>query len=473
MIATVARKEMTEMMRDGRFRWSAIITVGLLSGAFALGWQHYSDVNAQHSAAKRATREQWLNQGEKNPHSAAHYGVYAFKPKLPLSLVDQGVDPYVGVSAWLEAHKQNEFKFKPAQDATAIQRLGELTGATVLQLLMPLLIILLTFGAFAAEREQGTLRQLMSLGVNRSHLAWGKAMGIAAALLCLLVPATVIGVSGLAMASENGSLAAAWPRLTMMMASYLIYFIAFIGVSLAVSAKAKSSRVALVGLLGFWIFNGLIVPKAVVDVAKGIYPSPSAITFAKRIEHDLQNGIDGHDPADKRTEALKAKLMKQYNVGSVEKLPVNFAGISMQEGEEHGNQVFDKHFSALWNTFEQQQRVHEAASFLAPVLAVRSLSMAFAGTDFAQHAHFARAAEDYRRLMNREMNMDLAYNQKDRDGVYMRGRDLWEKIPDFSYTAPGVDWILKRQGFSASLLLLWCCGAIAAASFFARRMRVD
>ena len=70
-------------------------------------------------------------------------------------------------------------------------------------------------------------------------------------------------------------------------------------------------------------------------------------------------------------------------------------------------------------------------------------------------------------------NMDLAYNQKDHDAVYMRGRDLWEKIPDFSYTAPGVDWIVRRQGFSASLLLLWCCGAIAAASFFARRMRVD
>jgi ABC-2 type transport system permease protein len=50
-------------------------------------------VSAQHELARRATREQWLHQGVKNPHSAAHYGVYAFKPKMPLSLVDQGVDP--------------------------------------------------------------------------------------------------------------------------------------------------------------------------------------------------------------------------------------------------------------------------------------------------------------------------------------------------------------------------------------------
>lgn len=174
MIRTIARKEMLEMIRDGRFRWSAIITFLLLIGALAMGWQHYSEVNIQHEAARKATRGSWLAQGEKNPHSAAHYGVYAFKPKMPLSLVDRGVDPYVGVTAWLEAHKQNEFRFKPAQDATALQRLGELTGTTVLQLLLPLLIVLLTFSAFSAEREQGTLRQLLSLGLKGSDLAAGK-----------------------------------------------------------------------------------------------------------------------------------------------------------------------------------------------------------------------------------------------------------------------------------------------------------
>src|SRR5689334_23438397 len=145
MVATIVAKEAKEIVRDGRFRWAAGIVLGLLIAAVALGWQHYREVNAQHVEAQRATRNQWLTQGIKNPHSAAHYGVYAFKPKLPLSLVDQGIDSWTGVAAWLEAHKQNEFKYRPAQDATAVQRFGELTGASVLQLLIPLVIILLTF----------------------------------------------------------------------------------------------------------------------------------------------------------------------------------------------------------------------------------------------------------------------------------------------------------------------------------------
>jgi ABC-2 type transport system permease protein len=127
--------------------------------ALVAGRRHHVDVSRQHALAAQATRAQCLNQEKKNPHSAAHDGVYAFKPKSPLAIVDTGIDPYMGVAVWLEAHKQNEFKYRPAQDRTAVQRFGEMTAAEVLQVLAPLFIVLMTFAAFAGEREQGTLRQ--------------------------------------------------------------------------------------------------------------------------------------------------------------------------------------------------------------------------------------------------------------------------------------------------------------------------
>ena len=472
MIRTVAQKELIEMTRDGRFRCASGIVLALLLGAVVLGWQHYRDINAQQDLAQRATREQWLNQGVKNPHSAAHYGVYAFKPKMPLSLVDQGVDPYTGVAVWLEAHKQNEFKYRPAQDSTAVQRFGELTGSTVLQLLIPLVIILMTFSAFAAEREQGTLRQLLSLGVKRSDLAWGKALGIAGGLGMLLVPATVLGVVALSLSSEDGAFQGSLPRMAMMGATYLLYFAVMIGVSLAVSARARSSRFALVTLLGFWIVNGLIAPRAVADLARYIYPTPSAFEFGRRMELALQNGIDGNDPADRRAAELRAAVMKKYNVTSMDALPVSFQGISLQAGEEHGNEVFDHYYSQLWNTFQQQEHVHQALALVAPALSVRSLSMAFAGTDFAQHSQFARAAEDYRRQIQRVMNEDLT-NHKPGDGPYVRGRDLWERVPRFEYRAPDAAWVIGRQSTALGILILWTFGAIALAWWATSRLRAD
>jgi ABC-2 type transport system permease protein len=472
MVGIVARKEMTEMLRDGRFRWAGGIVFALLLGALALGWQHYREVNAQHELARRATRQQWLNQGVKNPHSAAHYGVYAFKPKMPLSLVDQGVDPWVGVTAFLEAHKQNDFKYRPAQDSTAIQRFGELTGAAVLQLLIPLVIILLTFPAFAAEREQGTLRQLLSLGVKPQTLAWGKALGIGSALALLLVPATVLGVVSLALSAENGAFQTSIWRMALMSAVYLTYFAAILAISLTVSARARCSRVALVALLGFWIFNGLIAPRVVADIAKTVHRTPSAFEFEQQIETALKNGIDGHDPADRRTAELRAAVLKKYNVSSMRDLPVSFQGISLQAGEDHGDQVFDHYYSELWDTFQQQERVHQVASLLAPVLAVRSLSMSLAGTDFAEHAHFARAAEDYRRVIQRVMNEDITKNGKT-EGPYLQGADLWKRVPEFAYQEPPLSWVVARESFSLFLLGFWTAAAIALAWDSTRRLRVD
>ncbi|HYP12394.1 MAG TPA: DUF3526 domain-containing protein, partial [Bryobacteraceae bacterium] len=167
----------------------------------------------------------------------------------------------------------------------------------------------------------------------------------------------------------------------------------------------------------------------------------------------------------------KATLLKKYNVDSVDKLPVDFNGLRMQEGEEYGNRVFDKHFTALWETYERQRRVHELASMLAPSLAIRSISMGLSGTDFLQHSHFARAAEEYRRLINREMNMDLAYHAKGKQ-VYMAGPALWEKIPDFNYTAPQLGWVLAHQTASFTMLVLWAGFGIVVAFLATKNIQV-
>lgn len=466
MILRIAQKEMTEIWRDGRFRLASAVVLTLLAGALLLGWRQYRDLRTQHEQAQAGTRQQWLQQGKKNPHSAAHYGVYAFKPKVPLSLVDRGTDPYTGSAVWLEAHKMNEFKYRAAQDATAVQRFGELTGATVLQLLIPLLIVLLSFNAFAGERELGTLRQVMSLGVQPSTLAAGKALGLAASLSLLLVPAAVIGAGAILLSADAGDATASLPRLIGMSTSYLLYFAAFLGISLAVSAWAKTSRAALLTLLAFWMFNGLVAPRAASDIAKAWHPTPSAFEFAQGIQNAM------NEPDNSRDKELITGLLKKYNVDKVEALPVNLSGIRLQDGEEHGNKIYDEAFGKLWATYSQQDGVHRWFGLAAPSLAVRAASMAFAGTDFAQHAHFAQAAEEYRRSIQRTMNNDIAQNAR-KDGPYLAEAALWQKVPSFRYQAPEAGWVWSRQAGGFAILAAWCAAAALLAVWATRRVEVQ
>ncbi|MBO0726655.1 MAG: hypothetical protein J2P52_13715 [Blastocatellia bacterium] len=130
MITQIARKEFTEILRDGRFRWAAAIVFVLLLASVVMGGKYYSDVKHQHDLARAETRDQWLRQPAKNPHSAAHYGIYAFKPKLAPSALDRGVDPFVSQSVWLEAHRQNEFRFRVAGDVR-YQGLDRETGLAI------------------------------------------------------------------------------------------------------------------------------------------------------------------------------------------------------------------------------------------------------------------------------------------------------------------------------------------------------
>jgi len=473
MIARIARKEFLEMTRDGRFRAAFAVVMVLLLASLALGWKHYRDVDDQRREAQRTTRRQWLEQGEKNPHGAAHYGVYAFKPKSPLSLVDPGVDAFTGVAVWLEAHKRNTLKHRPARDATALARFGELSAAAVLQLLVPLLIIVLAFPAFAGERDQGTLRQVMSLGVPPRELALGKALGVSWAMAVLLVPASLLGTTALGLASGPEGLIAETPRMGVMAVGYLLYFGIFLGLSLAVSALSGTSKTALLALLGFWVVNCLVVPRASADLASRLHPAPSAFEFHRALGEELSQGINSHDPNSQGMQALRETILLRYGVEREEDLPVSFAGIALQEAEEYGYGVYDKHFAALWNTFARQDQAQRLAAVVSPYLAVRSLSMGAAGTNFARDREFADAAERYRRDLIKIMNDDITQNAQGKNFGYTADADLWEKVPDFHHEALDFRGSLAENRPDLIILAAWFLTAGFAAMIATARVRVS
>ena len=75
-----------------------------------------------------------------NPHSAAHYGSYAFKPMNLLNGLDGGVNDITGNVIKLEGHVQNEILFEASQ-SLSISKFGKLKSSILLQIIIPLIII--------------------------------------------------------------------------------------------------------------------------------------------------------------------------------------------------------------------------------------------------------------------------------------------------------------------------------------------
>jgi len=460
MIIVIARKEALEIVRDGRFRWAAVSVLLLLVATLLSGWAHYDRVAQQRAAASATERTVWTTQQEKNPHSAAHYGIWAFKPITPLGMFDYGVTAYTGTALFMDAHKIRHATYRPVDDATGVARLGELTAAAILQWLIPLLIVFLAFDAFAGERQRGTLRQLMSLGVAPSTLTLGKALGLAAPLLVVLVPASLIGTAALLLGPSADWSAWSLPRLCALTVVYLAYFALFIGLSLVVSMLARTPRTALLLLLAFWFGNAFVAPRLASDLAGAVRPSPDPVAFAIKTRTIAEAA---HGGFWERGKVITERLMKERGVETPEELSINVPGLNFVETEANDAAALRALYDELNNAFQAQDAIVQTGGLLAPLLAVQSLSMALAGTDYAHHRHFAKSAEEYRFDYVQRLNRDILSNARPGDqwdSEYTVGNDLWASIPAFSYEAPDLGWAIRHQVAALFMLTIWLVGLL-------------
>ncbi len=186
----------------------------------------------------------------------------------------------------------------------------------------------------------------------------------------------------------------------------------------------------------------------VSDLAVPPSDAVSAVTFNTGLERDLADT----KALDARVAGLRTSLLRQYGVKTVDDLPINFRAVSLQENEAHGHAIFEKHFGRLFDAIERQDAAYEWGGLIAPLLAVRTLSMSLAGTDFAHHRHFTDAAERYRRAMVGAMNGDILTHPTAAGAEYLAGAGLWKTVPPFRYDTPPASWALGHRRTSIMLL---------------------
>ena len=478
MIGSIARKEFTEIVRDGRFKWTAGIMVLLLLTAILAGYQKYNSLMNIQRLAQGESNEQWLQQGDKNPHSAAHYGNYAFKPAGPLAFFDNGVNSYTGTLVFMEAHKQNFATGRPATDRSAIGRFGDLNGAMILQLLMPLLIIFLGFTAFSGERESGTLRQVMSMGVTGRQLLWGKALGIAVAVLIVVVPCVLVGVIALSTTELHTVGEGMGTRVALMTLAYLMYGAVFLFLTLAVSAWSRNARTALMIMVGFWAFAGFLAPKAASEISKAVHPTPAFGQWMADMSAHKLRGIDGVPPFERFNEYTK-ELFKQYNVDKVADLPVYFVAVRLQKLEEYDYPVFDEHYGRVRASYNDQRRLQDGIGIVAPTLPLRSISMGLSGTDLIQHVKFMDDAETFRRNMVVKMNDYLSKAAVNLNATFsasnymVADEEVFAIVPPFEFEPPALDEVIAEHRSNFVALLLWFAASIGLALLAVNRMSVE
>ncbi|CAM2005479.1 DUF3526 domain-containing protein [Acanthopleuribacter pedis] len=445
-------KECRLQWREKRFVWSLVVLLLLAVPAVAVGFAHYRSDLSEVEAGAVAERERWVQQGPKNPHSAAHYGIFVFRPVSPLRVWDQGITPFAGGVVFTEAHIKTDASYETAQDQSTLSRFGSLTPAFVLLYLVPLFLMINGFALISGEREQGTLRLLSASAADPRRLLAAKWLSLFP--IVLLVGGVMLGLG----------LVLLWGRLpaaNLLTASalcalvLLLYYGTIANMTLLCSAVLRSSHQVLVCLLLFWMTSSLVVPKLAASAAESWFPTPDREAFHGAMKQEKKSGMDGHDPADQRVARIRTETLAKYGVEKEEDLPINIDGLLMQEDENYGNKVFDRYYEELAAVHAQQERVFQWSSLLSPLLPARVLSMTLAGADSGTQHRFNEAVEVFRRDYVELLNTDMMHESRSGDWRYQADEGLWSRVPVFTFDFGSPLSRFATQSAALGMLLLW------------------
>jgi ABC-2 type transport system permease protein len=464
VILPLLRLEITMLRRDRRAWWSllALAIVVVLSGVSIAIESARVDAAKQKVAA--AERQRWLGQGEKDPHSAAHYSIFAFKPAPALSALDPGGNPFLGQSVYLEAHHQNDMLYRPQQNASPLQRIGFASPAALIAGIAPLVVFLLAFTLVAQERERGTTRLALGAAIHPSMLVIIKMLAVWASTTGLLVaPVAAVTLGQLIVSGhlDQDTLL----RLIAWSATFAGYLAVLAAIGIAVSLRTSNARLAMTTLFGLWIAFALALPRATSTWVDTTNPLPSSQSIRQQMASEA--------PAfwsDEQSQRNKQALLARYGVSRIEDIP-NPRMAELDLMERHSHEVFDRVLKPFYDQVERQDRWFALFGFLSPTVAIQAGSAALAGTDFAHHRHFIDTAERYRRELVNRMNADGMAHRAHGSERHTNDERLWAQIPEFVYSAPATGTPSMPGAPAFAALLLWLGIAATLLTMTARKLR--
>jgi ABC-2 type transport system permease protein len=410
---------------------------------------------------QQAIRKSWENNPDKHPHRMAHYGSFALRYKHPLSIFDAGMENYTGNAMFLEAHKQNSILYSEASFSTGMVRLGEISMAMLLQIVLPIIVFFIGYHAIASDRENGTLKILLSQGASCKQILVGRTMGLFAITAIFFVPVLLLSAILLMLHSHTIANAATMLRFMATAISYSVFFLILCTGTILISATSSSAKESLIKLLSTWLLLAIVLPKTVQAIGAATYPIPNKVAFESAVEKDILQQGDSHNPNDPFYKKFKDSILKANNVDSAHLLKFNFGGVVSKKGEELSSKTYVKHQDSLHQIYNQQIKFSKLFSFLNPFTAIRHQSMILAGTDFSAYVHYQQQAEQYRYALAQRMNdLQIKYisNKTPKEGSHALhiGKNHWQEFPDFTYQYQAITTVLQAIIISSAALLAWC-----------------
>lgn len=217
-----------------------------------------------------------------------------------LSVFSQGMEKRLGDSARIDFGVIPQIDAGPAEVNPYLSIFPAFDVLLIFKIVMSALALLVAYDVISREKEQGTLSLMLAHPLRRGHVLLGK---LAAGSLTLAAPTTVAFIVGLLLLSTSHSAAldaSDWVRIAAMYVVSLLFVLSMYNIGLLFSCLTRSSALALVLGLFFWVLAVAVVPDGSVYLARRLQPVQAVETrdeqvaaLTKQFSEDLYARLDG------------------------------------------------------------------------------------------------------------------------------------------------------------------------------------
>jgi len=356
----------------------------------------------------------------------------------------------------------------------------------IVTILVSLIALILSYDAICGEREDGTLKLMLSNGLPRSKIVLAKLAGGVLTLAAPFLVSLATGMLIILLHPRVSWAGADWGAFGLIVVGALVYIAVFELIGIFLSSAHKASASSIMTSLFVWVLLVLVVPNLSPYVASFLRPAPSRIKVAR----------EAHRLTDTDRDDLGVKLANQYRGEVIKKYPVLAESLSedevkrrvasspeyrkayeamraaVQRGWDEANRIQSDKANALLDDVAFKEKAQtglaRSISMASPLADFSYLATDLSSTGTRNLAHFDLMQEAWSSTFFGEYQPKKFAELKAKDPT----ADLWNTPVDMS-DAPRFKYTEERVGgrIHASLppfaVLLGYCVVLFAAAYVA------
>ncbi len=329
-----------------------------------------------------------------------------YRPPAVLSAFSGGLEKQLVGGAKIELDKVPELSLTERKGNPYLPAFAVLDESLIFKIVISVLALLVAYDVISGEKEQGTLKLILSGVTARHQVLLGKLL---AGMMTLSVPVAITFVVALVILLRSPTVAfngEDWARIGLMFLASLAFTLVIYQLGFLFSCLAKRSAVSMVLGLFAWIVFAVVIPNACVHLATQIQPlepQEHKDGLIMSVQSSLARELKSVEVDYSSVESFSKSGVEDSFGGWYEKL-IDKAWL---DAERKNNAlavpIRVKYADKLWevehgylDTFFRQRQVANRLSHISPISTYENVMAALAGTDLTSFQHFIEGVRAHR-----------------------------------------------------------------------------